>query len=114
MATSLASCPHIALITNDVIGENMAGPGIRYWEFAQILGQIFSVTLIIPPFIAEKISSPLPECQASIVICPTTSALQEAVQDCQIIITIGVVLLLYPFLEKLDKYLVFQSGFSLP
>ncbi len=29
----------VLLVTNDVIGPNMAGPGIRFWEFARVLSQ---------------------------------------------------------------------------
>ena len=41
--------PVIALIPNDTVGEQMAGPGIRYWEFARVLGERFQVKLIAPP-----------------------------------------------------------------
>jgi len=39
---------NILLISNDVIGEKMAGPGIRFWEFAQALRDDFQVNLAVP------------------------------------------------------------------
>jgi len=38
----------ILLISNDVIGEKMAGPGIRFWEFAKALSGDFQVNLAVP------------------------------------------------------------------
>jgi hypothetical protein len=42
---------HILLIPNEAIGPNMAGPSIRYWEFARTLSRYFTVTPAIPPLI---------------------------------------------------------------
>ena len=38
----------IALFCQDVVGKSMAGPGIRYWEFAKALSKTHDVTLLIP------------------------------------------------------------------
>ena len=38
----------ILLISNDVIGERMAGPGIRFWEFAKALSGDLQVSLAVP------------------------------------------------------------------
>ena len=38
----------IALISSDKIGKHMAGPGIRYFEFAKSFSRFFDVTLIVP------------------------------------------------------------------
>ena len=38
----------VLLISNDVIGERMAGPGIRSWEFAKALSGDFQVSLAVP------------------------------------------------------------------
>ncbi len=38
----------VVLISNDVIGERMAGPGIRFWEFAKALKDDFQVHLAVP------------------------------------------------------------------
>lgn len=39
---------HILVISHDVIGPRMAGPGIRYWELARVLAQTLPVTLATP------------------------------------------------------------------
>ena len=41
----------VLLICSDVIGANMAGPGMRYWEFARTLGRRLAVTLAVPPIV---------------------------------------------------------------
>lgn len=38
----------LALISNDNIGKQMAGPGIRYWELAKTLSKDFDTTLFAP------------------------------------------------------------------
>ncbi|MFZ3085928.1 MAG: hypothetical protein WA097_04680, partial [Candidatus Hydromicrobium sp.] len=38
----------ICIISYDVIGKNMAGPGIRFYEFAKILSNYLDVTLLTP------------------------------------------------------------------
>jgi glycosyltransferase involved in cell wall biosynthesis len=38
----------VLIISHDVVGPRMAGPGIRYWELAKVLAQHFQVTLAVP------------------------------------------------------------------
>jgi len=38
----------LLLVANDHIGREMAGPGIRYYEFARELAKRFEVTLVVP------------------------------------------------------------------
>ena len=38
----------ILVISHDVVGSRMAGPGIRYWELARVLAQHFRVILAVP------------------------------------------------------------------
>ncbi len=101
-----SSRPTLALIANDVIGERMAGPGIRYWEFARVLGQHFPVKLIIPPVVSMESGSPSEPPAPFVHICSQLDDLRHAVEDCDVIITLGVILYFYPFLAKLGKPLV--------
>lgn len=39
---------YILIISHDIVGQHMAGPGIRYYHLAQVLSQYFSVVLAIP------------------------------------------------------------------
>ena len=96
----------IGLVVNDMIGERMAGPGIRQWEFARILAQRFSVKLIVPPFVPMGSVPASESSPAPVDICTSVSDLYTSVQECDIIITLGVVLFLYPFICQLDKIIV--------
>jgi len=103
---STPSAITIALIANDVIGDRMAGPGIRYWEFARVLGRHFKVKLIVPPLVPMEDRPIVTEFPATIHICRQVSEFQKIVTDCDVIITLGVILLFYPFLQTLGKPLV--------
>ncbi|MBN1872988.1 MAG: glycosyltransferase [Anaerolineae bacterium] len=93
----------VALLANDVIGIEMAGPGIRYWELAQVLGHHFQTKLIIPPFIP-----PIPHQVVlnGVFHCQNVQELRSLLEDCDVIVTLGVVLAYYPFLARLKKPLV--------
>lgn len=39
---------YILIISHDVVGERMAGPGIRYFHIAQVLAREFAVILAVP------------------------------------------------------------------
>jgi len=38
----------VLIVSHDVVGEQMAGPGIRYYHLAQVLAQEFRVVLAVP------------------------------------------------------------------
>src|SRR4030042_1107130 len=46
--SSKKSQSRISIISYDIIGKNMAGPGIRFYEFAKILSEYLDVTLLTP------------------------------------------------------------------
>jgi glycosyltransferase involved in cell wall biosynthesis len=93
----------VLLICNDVVGENMAGPGIRYWELTQALNQYFEVNLIVPPFVADQTK---PSDKDWLRICHSVQELRTLVSKSDVIITLGIVLFLYPFITKMDIPLV--------
>jgi glycosyltransferase involved in cell wall biosynthesis len=45
---------NILIISYDVIGPNMAGPGIRFYEFAKVLSEYFDVSLASPNKSSKK------------------------------------------------------------
>ena len=96
----------VLLICNDVVGENMAGPGIRYWEFAHVLGQRFPTTLAVPPFVSMEAIPSTETLPASLCVCNSAQDLRELAQKSDVLITLGVVLLLYPFIADWGKPLV--------
>ncbi len=42
------NAPRILIISHDVVGSKMAGPGIRFFEFANLLSRFADVTLAVP------------------------------------------------------------------
>jgi len=38
----------ILVVSHDIVGERMAGPGIRYFHLARVLSKTFEVTLAVP------------------------------------------------------------------
>src|SRR5262245_48917190 len=93
---------HILLICSDAIGKNMAGPGIRFWEFARVLSQCFTVTLAIPPVTRQE-TVPTPSFEARVVKCNTPSELYTLARQADVIVTLGVILQTYPKLLHLNK-----------
>jgi glycosyltransferase involved in cell wall biosynthesis len=83
----------------------MAGPGIRYWEFARVLSEYFSVTLAVPPYVNQK-TAPIAPFAARIMICKKSEELYTLAEETDVIVTLGIVLSLYPKLLKIKKPLV--------
>ncbi|MGC9396706.1 MAG: glycosyltransferase [Anaerolineae bacterium] len=98
--------PTIALITNDAIGEKMAGPGIRYWEFARVLSSAFRVKLIVPPYVRMESPPSGKPGEAEVYVCENVDAFTALLVDCDVLVTLGIVLAFYPFLTQLEKVLI--------
>jgi len=98
--------PCVGIISNDVVGKNMAGVGIRYWEFARCLGPYLPVKLIVPPVVPMESSPSSTDLPASLHVCHQVKDFQDLIESCDIIIASGIILFFYPFLTNLDKYLV--------
>jgi glycosyltransferase involved in cell wall biosynthesis len=96
----------ILLICNDTVGENMAGPGIRYWEFARFLGQHFTVALAVPSFVSMSAVPSAENLPATLHVCTSAQDVRSLIEDCDVVVTLGVVLLFYPFIGELGKPLV--------
>ncbi len=94
----------VLLIGNDIVGPRMAGPGIRYWEMRQVLARRFEAALAIPPFLADKITMASPP--SWLYLCHTTAELRREVESADVLITLGIVPWLYPFILKAGKPLV--------
>ena len=46
--TGLKNTTDVLIISHDVVGKQMAGPGIRYYHLARVLSREFNVTLAVP------------------------------------------------------------------
>lgn len=72
----------ILLISSDSIDTQMAGPGIRYWEFATRLSQAHTVILLTPNVSALR--------HPNVEVVPrTTAAMRRAIQRADVIVTQG-------------------------
>ena len=100
----------VVFIASDTLGERIAGPGIRCWELSRVLSRHFQVTLAVPPILeAEDATLAEPDFSARIQKCATTSELRKLVDESDVVVTLGAIVAVYPFLTRIDKALVFDA-----
>jgi glycosyltransferase involved in cell wall biosynthesis len=88
---------NILLISPDNIGKKMAGPGIRYWNFALKLSRYFTVTLMTPnmcDFDNGKVNFK--------IVKLSNKNLKLELNNADVIILQGLTLFNYPLLKKAD------------
>ncbi len=92
---------HTLIVASDVIGERMAGPGIRAWELARALHRHgLAVTLASPGRSAPE--APF----ATLAYGVRGDRLERAASDAEAIVVQGLVLAHYPFLAAREVPLV--------
>lgn len=89
----------VLIVSHEVVGREMAGPGIRCWEFARVLSNSFEVTLAVPN------ESDLQPTRFSLVKYDGERLLRLATGS-DVVIVSGLTLALYPSLRELDIPLV--------
>jgi len=89
----------VLIISNDVIGKLMAGPGIRFSEFAKSLSKGNEVCLAVP----NKSDLMNPDFQ---IITYNTKILKALAKQNDVTITHGFIVRHFPFLRELDKPIV--------
>lgn len=90
----------VLLLCNDTVGENMAGPGIRYWEFARVLAAAgLEVTLAVLPGVS--VSDPIQS--APFHYCRNAGDVRALAAESDVIVTHGMPLSTFPFLVELGK-----------
>jgi glycosyltransferase involved in cell wall biosynthesis len=95
--------PHsILLLCPDYITERMAGPAIRYWEFAKSLAPLHAVTLAAPNQIPDCLQADMP----ARLVQHTPANIAELANSHDIIIFQGYILDQYPLLRQSNKILV--------
>ncbi len=92
----------ILLLSPDVITERMAGPAIRYWEFAKALAPFHTVTLAAPNAIPDT----LQHTTSFSLVQHTPENITELISCHDIVIFQGYIFDLYPMLRESDKVLV--------
>ncbi len=93
---------HALILSHDVVGTHMAGPGIRYWEMARVLATQQQVTLIAPHPIDLRTDS---------VICGSyewgnANSLAQWIHTADVVIANGHVLHAHPELAQIVQPLV--------
>jgi glycosyltransferase involved in cell wall biosynthesis len=97
---------HILILSPDVITTRMAGPAIRYWEFAQQLAQHATVTLAIPNSVSDLSLPQLPKLPNLTVVQHEVNCIEQLIQQHDIIIFQGYIFDIYPQLKSCNKILV--------
>lgn len=101
--------PRVLFVANDVLGDSMAGPAIRIWELARVVSQHCPVTLAIPPLVLMRTPAPRPDFPAQVQICTHPAQLRQLAVAADVLVTLGIVPLAYPFLAQLGKPLVIDA-----
>jgi glycosyltransferase involved in cell wall biosynthesis len=103
--STVAESHRVLVVSHDLVGPRMAGPGIRYWELARVLAQHFPVTLAAPN--VEMGLAP------AIEVWPYDSSrwetLAPAVEQAQVILLSGDVLAWFPMLAATGVPLVIDG-----
>lgn len=89
----------VLVISNDTIGERMAGPAIRCWEFARVLSREHDVVLATP----NKTTMTSTDFR---IRHYDRKVIEELVDWCDVLICQGFILHHYPFLKTKPKPIV--------
>ena len=90
----------VLIITHEVVAEQMAGPGIRCWEIANILSKENEVTLAVPN------DDPKEHSLFDVKTYKWPRELKELANEADVIVCQGLILAASPFLKDLGKVLV--------
>jgi len=99
----------IGIISDDVVGEKMAGPGIRAWEMAKCLSEKFKIILTIPDYSYKSDKSNFFENLPFDVIrysMNNPSLIQNIGERSRILLIQGYILSKFPALKKLKAHLI--------
>ena len=86
----------ILIISYDIIGKQMAGPGIRFYEFAKILSNFLDVTLVAP----NRIDIDTEGFKAGQYRVDNYRSLEKYTENADIILMQGHILYYFPFLKN--------------
>jgi glycosyltransferase involved in cell wall biosynthesis len=88
----------VLIVSHDVVGRRMAGPGIRYWELSRVLSRDFQVTLAVPG------DTSISDQEFDVLAYPADqpSTLDRRVREADVVLTYGYMLHEWPFLASMD------------
>lgn len=102
--------PDILVISDDVAGARMAGPGIRAWELARRLAADFRTMLAVPDYSPETSGEEpgrgLRPFELMRYAVGRPAPLREAAQNSRVVLIQGYVLSKFPFLKDAPAHLV--------
>ncbi len=90
----------VLILTHEVVAEQMAGPGIRCWEMANILSSENEVTLAVPN------DNPKIHPLFEVKTYKWGKEVRDLAQQADVIVCQGIILAASPFLTELGKVLV--------
>jgi len=91
----------LLIVSHDVVGERMAGPGIRYWEMARAMSNRLGVTLLAPG------NAPTGEgFDTGAYVWGQWASLAPAVSQADVLLFSGDLLVIFPELAACGKPLV--------
>lgn len=95
-ATDKKSQLKICIISYDIIGKNMAGPGIRFYEFAKVLSNYLDVTLLTP----NRVDIDTEGFKTRQYKISSYKSMRRTVENSDIILIQGHILYYFPFLKN--------------
>jgi len=107
----------IFVISDDVVGKKMAGPGIRAWELSRSLAGHFEVILGIPDYSSENAESPSFQKSSFEIVSYSLekpAQIQKIGESSRIILTQGYILSKFPFLKELSAHLIIDLYVPFP
>jgi glycosyltransferase involved in cell wall biosynthesis len=110
--------PDILVISDDVAGARMAGPGIRAWELARRLAADFRTTLAVPEYSPGtpdgEPGDGAPPFELMRYAVGRPAALRDAARNSRIVLIQGYVLSKFPFLKDIPAFLVCDLSVPFP
>lgn len=94
--------PHLLIVSNDVVAEKMAGPGMRYLEMALALKDDLDVTLAIP----SESNLVIPGVNLARYWEQHPGSLQVLIENCDVALVSGYMIEKFPFLNETKTRLV--------
>jgi glycosyltransferase involved in cell wall biosynthesis len=101
--------PEILIVSDDIVGARMAGPGIRAWEIARSLSRKFAVKLAVPDFARSAEDEEFfrrASFETTFYKLGDAAFVRRLAEDSLIIVFQGFVLSKFPVLKNHGKYLI--------
>jgi glycosyltransferase involved in cell wall biosynthesis len=92
----------VSIISYDIVGKKMAGPGIRFYEFARVLSRYMDVTLHTP----NKVDIGVEEIRLRHYNTKNYNSLAKNMENADAVIIQGHILYYFPFLKNFSGKII--------